>query len=184
MNGGVGFWYPRRLLPSDGSLRRDSCKQAITPTTTPESIRQGRFRRGCECNRDVTPSSDFVRSKGAMDCSRRPCRAFAIVQTCHPEGKPAMTSDVSILWTCCSTVAVCSGWPTACSRTTFNTTDNIKDEIPFIETLLLDRKDLPSAGAGECPMIGLAPAIANAIFDATGVRLRSLPLIPGGLKLA
>ena len=57
-------------------------------------------------------------------------------------------------------------------------------DLPVIETVLLDRKDLPSAGAGECPMIGLAPAIANAIFDATGDRLRSLPLIPGGLTLA
>jgi isoquinoline 1-oxidoreductase len=56
-------------------------------------------------------------------------------------------------------------------------------DLPAIETVLLDRKDLPSAGAGECPMIGLAPAIANAIFDATGVRLRSLPLVPDGLKL-
>jgi nicotinate dehydrogenase subunit B len=54
--------------------------------------------------------------------------------------------------------------------------------LPALETVLLDRKDLPSAGAGECPMIGLAPAIANAIFDATGVRLRSLPLVPNGLK--
>jgi nicotinate dehydrogenase subunit B len=55
-------------------------------------------------------------------------------------------------------------------------------DVPALETVLLDRKDLPSAGAGECPMIGLAPAIANAIFDATGTRLRSLPLIPNGLK--
>ena len=46
-------------------------------------------------------------------------------------------------------------------------------DVPVIETVLLDRKDIPSAGAGECPMIGLAPAIANAIFDAAGVRLRS-----------
>jgi isoquinoline 1-oxidoreductase len=57
-------------------------------------------------------------------------------------------------------------------------------DLPVIETVLLDRKDLPSAGAGECPMIALAPAIANAIFDATGVRLRSLPLVPEGLRLA
>jgi len=55
-------------------------------------------------------------------------------------------------------------------------------DVPAIETVLLDRKDLPSAGAGECPMIGLAPAIANAIFDATGARLRAMPLIPNGLK--
>jgi len=57
-------------------------------------------------------------------------------------------------------------------------------DLPVLETVLLDRKDLPSAGAGECPMIGLAPAIANAIFDATGVRLRSMPLVPSGLKPA
>ena len=55
-------------------------------------------------------------------------------------------------------------------------------DLPVVETVLLDRKDLPSAGAGECPMIGLAPAIANAIFYATGTRLRSLPLVPGGLN--
>jgi len=55
-------------------------------------------------------------------------------------------------------------------------------DAPQLETVLLDRKDIPSVGAGECPMIGLAPAIANAIFDAAGVRLRSLPLVPDGLK--
>jgi isoquinoline 1-oxidoreductase len=57
-------------------------------------------------------------------------------------------------------------------------------DVPVIETVLLDRKDIPSAGAGECPLIGVAPAIANAIFDATGKRLRALPLIPNGLKAA
>jgi isoquinoline 1-oxidoreductase len=55
-------------------------------------------------------------------------------------------------------------------------------DLPVIETVLLDRKDIPSVGAGECPMIGLAPAIGNAIFDATGTRLRALPLVPNGLK--
>ena len=49
-------------------------------------------------------------------------------------------------------------------------------DVPPLETVLLDRKDLPSAGAGECPIVALAPAVGNAIFDATGVRLRSLPL--------
>ena len=51
-------------------------------------------------------------------------------------------------------------------------------DVPPIEIVLLDRKDLPSAGAGETPIVGLAPAVANAIFDATGERLRSLPLVP------
>jgi isoquinoline 1-oxidoreductase len=50
------------------------------------------------------------------------------------------------------------------------------DDVPPIEVVLLDRPDLPSAGAGETPMIAVAPAIANAVFDATGHRLRSLPL--------
>ena len=57
-------------------------------------------------------------------------------------------------------------------------------DVPVLETVLLDRKDIPSAGAGECPMVGLAPAIGNAIFDATGTRLRSLPMVPTGLKTA
>jgi len=55
-------------------------------------------------------------------------------------------------------------------------------DTPKLETVLLDRKDLPSAGAGECPIVGLAPAVSGAIFDAVGVRLRSLPMIPNGLK--
>jgi len=57
-------------------------------------------------------------------------------------------------------------------------------DLPVLETVLLNRKDIPSVGAGECPMVGLAPAIANAIFDATGVRLRSLPMVPDGLKVS
>jgi len=57
-------------------------------------------------------------------------------------------------------------------------------DVPALETVLVDRKDLPSAGAGESPIVALAPAIGNAIQDAIGVRLRSLPLVPGGLKSA
>jgi len=49
-------------------------------------------------------------------------------------------------------------------------------DMPVIEVVLVDRKDLPSAGAGETPIVGLAPAVANAIFDLTGKRIRSLPL--------
>lgn len=53
-------------------------------------------------------------------------------------------------------------------------------DVPEIEIELLDRPDIDSAGAGEAPMIAVAPAIANAISAASGIRLRSLPLIPSG----
>jgi nicotinate dehydrogenase subunit B len=55
-------------------------------------------------------------------------------------------------------------------------------DVPPIEVVLVNREDLPSAGAGETPIVGLAPAVSNAIFVATGKRLRSLPLAPNGLK--
>jgi nicotinate dehydrogenase subunit B len=53
-------------------------------------------------------------------------------------------------------------------------------DIPPIELVLLDRRDLPSAGAGETPIVAVAPAIGNAIFAASGVRVRNLPLVPDG----
>ncbi len=55
------------------------------------------------------------------------------------------------------------------------------DDVPKLETVLLDRPDLVSAGAGECPIVALAPAVSNAVFDATSVRLRHLPLAPAEL---
>src|SRR6266851_1852792 len=57
-------------------------------------------------------------------------------------------------------------------------------DVPEIEAILLDRKDLPSAGAGETPIMAVAPAIGNAIFDATGRRLNNLPMVPNGLRSA
>ena len=49
-----------------------------------------------------------------------------------------------------------------------------------IQVVLIDRPDQPSVGGGEAPIIAVAPAIANAVFRACGVRLRSMPLVPGG----
>jgi nicotinate dehydrogenase subunit B len=51
-------------------------------------------------------------------------------------------------------------------------------DLPQIEAVLLDRKDVPSAGAGETPIMAVAPAVGNALFDATGVRRRAMPLAP------
>jgi len=55
-------------------------------------------------------------------------------------------------------------------------------DAPKIEAVLVDRKDLPSAGAGETPIVGIAPAIGNAVFAATGNRLRSMPMAPDGWR--
>jgi CO/xanthine dehydrogenase Mo-binding subunit len=51
-------------------------------------------------------------------------------------------------------------------------------DVPPMDTLLIDRKDQPAVGAGEAPIVGIAPAIANAVFAVTGIRLRSLPMGP------
>jgi len=54
-------------------------------------------------------------------------------------------------------------------------------DMPQIDVEVLDRKDLAPAGAGETPIMALAPAVSNAIFAASGIRLRSLPMVPAGL---
>jgi nicotinate dehydrogenase subunit B len=51
-------------------------------------------------------------------------------------------------------------------------------DVPPMDALLIDRKDQPSVGAGEAPILGIAPAIANAIFAVTRVPLNSLPMEP------
>jgi nicotinate dehydrogenase subunit B len=54
-------------------------------------------------------------------------------------------------------------------------------DLPAIEVEIINRKDVPPFGAGETPIVGLAPAVANAIFNATGTRLRAMPLVPNGM---
>ncbi len=49
-------------------------------------------------------------------------------------------------------------------------------DLPKLETILLDRIDIDSAGAGETPIVALAPSIGNAIYNAVDIRLRTLPM--------
>jgi isoquinoline 1-oxidoreductase len=49
-------------------------------------------------------------------------------------------------------------------------------DTPQFDVRLLDRPDIPSARAGETPIIAIAPAIANAVFYATGERIRGMPI--------
>jgi nicotinate dehydrogenase subunit B len=57
-------------------------------------------------------------------------------------------------------------------------------EAPAIEVALLDHPELPLYGAGEASTAPVAAALGNAVFDATGVRLRTVPFTPERVKAA
>ncbi len=57
----------------------------------------------------------------------------------------------------------------------------VNADVPAIQTIIVDSADpistaLGVKGIGELPMVGVAPAIANAVYHATGVRVRDLPI--------
>jgi CO/xanthine dehydrogenase Mo-binding subunit len=57
-------------------------------------------------------------------------------------------------------------------------------EAPKVELALIDRPGAPAWGAGEPTACAIPAAIANAVYDATGARLRSLPFTPDKVKAA
>jgi nicotinate dehydrogenase subunit B len=57
-------------------------------------------------------------------------------------------------------------------------------EVPEVEIVLINRLDQPALGAGEPSQVTTAAAVANAIFDATGVRVRQIPFTPERIKMA
>jgi len=52
------------------------------------------------------------------------------------------------------------------------------EQIPDAEIVLIDRPEMPALGGGEASIVPITAAIANAIFDAAGVRLRRVPFTP------
>ncbi len=58
------------------------------------------------------------------------------------------------------------------------------EEVPEITTTLINQPGSPSLGAGEATQGPTPAAISNAVFDATGVRLRDLPFLPEALRRA
>ena len=52
------------------------------------------------------------------------------------------------------------------------------NDVPELEIVLINRLEMPSLGAGEPSIIPVPAAIANAVFDATGIRLREAPFTP------
>jgi nicotinate dehydrogenase subunit B len=57
-------------------------------------------------------------------------------------------------------------------------------EVPTIEVALVNRPELPLLGAGEASCVTVAAALANAVFDATGAKLRVAPFTPQRVKAA
>ena len=58
------------------------------------------------------------------------------------------------------------------------------NDLPDIEIVLLDRPQERAGGAGETQTPIIPGAIANAIYDATGVRVRDLPFTPARMQAA
>ncbi|MGB9458835.1 MAG: molybdopterin cofactor-binding domain-containing protein [Bryobacteraceae bacterium] len=56
--------------------------------------------------------------------------------------------------------------------------------LPKIEIVLVDNPEMPALGGGEPPIIAMGAALANAIFDAVGARVRQLPMTPERVKAA
>jgi len=57
-------------------------------------------------------------------------------------------------------------------------------DVPAIKTVLINRLDVPATGAGEAAVTVTVAAIANAIFDAVGARVRQVPFTPERVKQA
>ncbi len=57
-------------------------------------------------------------------------------------------------------------------------------DVPKVEVVLLNRPDQPATGAGETSITLTAAAVGNAIFDATGARIREIPFTPERVKAA
>lgn len=59
-------------------------------------------------------------------------------------------------------------------------------DVPEVDIVLINRPEIPSSGGAECSVVVVPAAIANAVFDAIGVRIREVPLTPerllNGLK--
>jgi CO/xanthine dehydrogenase Mo-binding subunit len=53
---------------------------------------------------------------------------------------------------------------------------------PKIEAVLVDNPEIAPSGGGEPPIVGMGALIANALFDATGIRINQLPLTPERIK--
>ena len=57
-------------------------------------------------------------------------------------------------------------------------------DVPAIETVLINQTEGPAMGAGETAVTVVAAALGNAVFNATGARIRQVPFTPERVKAA
>jgi nicotinate dehydrogenase subunit B len=55
-------------------------------------------------------------------------------------------------------------------------------ETPTVTTVVVNRPDREASGSGEPPLVPTGPAIANAVYDATGVRITHAPMTPARVR--
>ena len=60
----------------------------------------------------------------------------------------------------------------------------VGSQMPVVESVLINRPEAEAMGAGETAITIVAAAVGNAIFDATGVRIREVPFTPERVKAA
>ncbi|HEV2397442.1 MAG TPA: molybdopterin cofactor-binding domain-containing protein [Candidatus Sulfotelmatobacter sp.] len=128
---------------------------------------------------EVDPSSGRVRPK-----------RFVVAQDCGPISNPAgMRNQIEggIL----QGMSRCLGeeitWDarkiTSIDWNSYHSLD-LGIELPSIECVLMNRRSVPATGAGETAITVVAAVIGNAIFDATGIRLRQVPFTEERVKAA
>jgi CO/xanthine dehydrogenase Mo-binding subunit len=60
----------------------------------------------------------------------------------------------------------------------------LSDVPPRIDIVIVNRPEVAATGAGEAGTRAIAAAVANAVFDAAGIRVRRVPLTPATIKAA
>ena len=130
-----------------GSYVATCAEVAVDPTTSKITVR--RVCQAFECGKIVNPAGLMSQVQGAITMGLGPALREAV-----KFAKGAVTNGTFADYE----------------------VPRFADLPDIFEIELMDRPDLPPAGAGETPIVTIAPAIANAVFAATGKRVRQMPI--------
>jgi CO/xanthine dehydrogenase Mo-binding subunit len=176
-----------------GALDKDKCASREQP-----AILTGRRRRHetlCACGIAYVPRSGAVVAIVAeVEIDRHTgkvwARKFTVAHDCgliiNPDGLRCCIEGNVVQGTSrtlSEDVAFDGAKVTSVDWTSYPILD-IADAPEAVDIVLINRPELPPAGAGESSIRSVAAGIANAVFDAIGVRLRRAPLTPERLKPA